>query len=213
METFTHWIDTIYGYLHPQSHSSGTAVPIDFLIYLSCFSIGLLFTLFSAALGHMFGHGGGHVDAAHSHPSDFHTGAGDMPGMSFFSPTILASFLTAFGGFGLIFSQIQVTRPPWVSAPLSIVCGLIMALLVFWMFESFFSKTQSSSESKVASVVGQLATVITPIPEQGVGEIAYVQNGTRYTAPAREENGQPVKNGDSVKVTKVVSTQFYVTKA
>ena len=29
--------------------------------------------------------------------------------------------------------------------------------------------------------------MITPIPAAGVGEIAYVQGGTRYTAPAREE--------------------------
>ena len=43
--------------------------------------------------------------------------------------------------------------------------------------------------------------------------IAYVQSGTRYTAPAREETGQPVANGLAVKVTRVVGSQFYVQKS
>jgi membrane protein implicated in regulation of membrane protease activity len=62
----------------------------------------------------------------------------------------------------------------------------------------------------VGTLAGQIATVITPIPAQGVGEIAYVQSGSRYTAPAREENGQPVGGGETVRITRVVGTQFYV---
>ena len=81
---------------------------------------------------------------------------------------------------------------------------------MLWVLRQLFSKTQSSSESKVSSLVGQLATIITPIPENGVGEIAYVQAGTRYSAPAREENGAPVPVGKSVKITRVIGTQFYV---
>jgi len=52
---------------------------------------------------------------------------------------------------------------------------------------------------------------VTPIPENGVGEIAYTVGGTRYTAPARTENGSPVAGGKLVKITRVVGTQFYVT--
>jgi hypothetical protein len=73
-----------------------------------------------------------------------------------------------------------------------------------------FSKTQSSSEGRIAGVVGTSATVITPIPSEGVGEIAYVQAGSRYSAPARAENGLSIANGATVKITRVVGTQFYV---
>jgi membrane protein implicated in regulation of membrane protease activity len=73
-----------------------------------------------------------------------------------------------------------------------------------------FSHTQGSSESHVAALVGTEANVITPIPENGVGEIAYVVGGTRYTAPARVENGRAVAGGKPVKITHVVGTQFYV---
>jgi membrane protein implicated in regulation of membrane protease activity len=81
------------------------------------------------------------------------------------------------------------------------------------VLRQLFKKTQSSSESHVASLMGQIATVITPIPENGVGEIAYVQAGTRYTAPARTENGTPVPNGQPVRISRVVGTQYYVVPA
>ena len=54
------------------------------------------------------------------------------------------------------------------------------------------------------------ATVITPIPANGVGEIAYVQAGSRYSAPARDERGSPVANGQTVKIVRIVGSQFYV---
>ena len=133
-----------------------------------------------------------------------------MPGFSVFSPTVLASFVTAFGGFGMIFSRIRATSSPWVSAPLAAVSGLLAAAAVVWLFRQVFSRTQSSSESRVASLVGVAASVVSPIPENGVGEISYVQSGSRYSAPAREEAGRPVRAGQAVRITRIVGSQFYV---
>jgi membrane-bound ClpP family serine protease len=181
-----------------------------FLIYVVCFGVGLLFTIISAFMAEVFGgdHAGGH---GHELGTDGHAEAGfNMPGFSAFSPTIVASFVTAFGGFGMIFSKIEATRSPWVSAPLSTLVAFVIAGCVLWMFRLIFSKTQSSSESRVASLVGHMVTIITPIPEKGVGEIAYVQGGTRYTAPARAERGSAIANGQTVKITRVVGSQFYV---
>ena len=62
----------------------------------------------------------------------------------------------------------------------------------------------------MANLIGAEANVITPIPENGVGEIAYVVGGTRYSAPARAENNAAVANGRTVKITRIVGTQFYV---
>jgi hypothetical protein len=59
-------------------------------------------------------------------------------------------------------------------------------------------------------LVGSDATIITPIPQGGVGEIAYVQGGTRYTAPARSESGAAIGNGQTVRIHRIVGTQFYV---
>ena len=183
-----------------------------FLIYLLCFGVGLLFTIVSAVMGDVFGgHDIDHADlgtGGHAEAGFDHTG---MPGLSPFSPTTIASFITAFGGLGLIFSRIEATKAVWISAPLSALGGLTIAAAVFFIFKTVFSKTQSSSESRVATLVGTQATVITPIPQHGVGEIAYVQGGSRYTAPARSETGAAVIAGATVKIMRVVGgTQFFV---
>ena len=181
---------------------------MELIIYLVCLGVGLVFTLLSAFAGHVFGHGG-HVDGSGGHVeagADF----SDMPGVSAFSPTVISSFITAFGGFGIIFSHIPATSGPLVSAALAVACGGGVAGLVYAALNYIFSKTQSSSESKVAALVGTEGTIITPIPENGVGEIAYVHGGTRYTAPARTEQGTALSSGKSVKITRVVGTQFYV---
>ena len=180
------------------------------IIYAICLVVGLLFTLISAIAGHLFGGGdhdvdvgtGGHAEAGFDHSG--------VPGISFFSPTVIASFVTAFGAFGLIFSRIGLTSSPWASAPLSLAGGGLVAAAVLWLFNTMFRKTQSSSESRVATLVGATASIVTPIPENGVGEIAYVQSGSRYTAPARSENGTPVAAGRTVKITRIVGAQFYV---
>jgi membrane protein implicated in regulation of membrane protease activity len=184
---------------------------MNFFIYSIIFGVGLVFTLISAMLGHLFG-GGGDVHSELGTGGHAEAGFGDtgMPGMSPFSPTTIASFVTALGGLGMIFSSIKATESVWISAPLAVLGGLLIAAGVFFVFENVFRKLQSSSESRVATLLGQTATIITPIPANGVGEIAYVQAGTRYTAPARDENGAAVANGQAVKIVRIVGTQFYV---
>jgi len=182
---------------------------MDTLIYALCLIVGLLFTIISAIVGHFFGgdNGGEVGTGGHAEAGFDDTG---LPGISFFSPTVLASFVTAFGAFGLIFSRIPATQSVWLSAPLATMSGGIIAGATLWFFNAMFKKTQSSSESRVATVVGMTASVITPIPANGVGEIAYVQSSTRYTAPARAEGNLAIAAGQPVRITRVVGTQFYV---
>ncbi len=167
------------------------------LLYALCAGAGLLFLIGTAVFGEMFGH-------------DLDVAGADIPGAGVLSPLTIATFVTAFGGLGLIFHHISATSPPVVSVALSVFGALGIAALLVTCLRFIFSRTQSSSESHVATLGGLPASVITPIPENGVGEIAYVQGGTRYSAPAREEKGRPVANGQTVTITRVVGTQFFV---
>jgi membrane protein implicated in regulation of membrane protease activity len=186
---------------------------MDVVIYSICFGVGLVFAVVSAFLGHLFGGhdmDGGHVEigtGGHAETGFQETG---MPGLSPFSPTTITSFITAFGGFGLIFTRLEATRSPWVSAPLATLGALMIAAGVVALFGWIFHHTQSSSESRIGTLTGMTGTIITPIPASGVGEIAYVQAGTRYTAPARDERGAPVPNGQTVRIVRIVGSQFYV---
>jgi membrane-bound ClpP family serine protease len=180
------------------------------IIYTICLVFGLAFAFISAIAGHFFGghEGGGDVGTGgHAEAGYDHSG---VPGISFFSPTVLACFVTAFGACGLILTKVEATKSVWVSAPISAVAGLAMAFLTFLLFNWMFKQTESSSESHVASLIGQEASIVTPIPENGVGEIAYIQGGSRYTAPARTESGSPVSGGKPVRISRIVGTQYYV---
>jgi len=181
-----------------------------FFIYLFCLGFGLLFTILSAVMGHMFGGVDHHVDVGtHGHVDAGFSDTG-MPGVSIFSPVVICSFVTAFGAFGMVFYHIEGTKSVWLNAPLSAACGLMVAAGAFFMFNAIFENTQASSEVRIGSLVGKTATVITPIPANGVGEIAYVTGGTRSTAPAREQTGAPVANGQTVKITRIAESQFFV---
>jgi len=180
-------------------------------IYLICLGVGLLFALVSA----FFADGGGgheaHVDT-HAGHLDCGPGASGMPGFSPLSPTSIATFVTAFGGFGLILTKIEMTRSPWLSAPIAALGALVVAALVVIVFNKIFRSTQGSSEGRVAELFGVGATVITPIAAGGVGEIAYVQGGTRYTASARALDEGEIPSGAKVRIVRTSGSQFYVTK-
>jgi membrane protein implicated in regulation of membrane protease activity len=179
------------------------------MIYLFCLVVGLAFTLVSVTVGHFFGGHGDHVGGSGGH-AEAGADSSDMPGISIFSPTIIASFITAFGAFGLIFTEFEPTKKVVISAPLSLISAMAVAGVLFVFLRSVFGHTQSSSESHIARLAGTAASVVVPIPENGVGEIAYVVSDTRYTAPARAANGAAIPNGRLVKITRVVGTQFYV---
>src|SRR5436189_933169 len=119
----------------------------------SWLALGLLFTIITAVAGHFFGgHDGGDVGTGgHAEAGYDHSG---LPGISFFSPTVLACFVTAFGACGLILNHIEATRSMWISAPISSVAGVMMAGMAFLVFNWMFKKTQSSSESHVSSLLG-----------------------------------------------------------
>ncbi len=182
------------------------------IIYGICLVTGLIFTVVSVMFGHFFGHGGhvagsgGHVEAG--------ADSSDAPGISIFSPTIIASFITAFGGFGLIFTQFPKTEQRGhqraaFAARRSRGGGRVVSCFC----ARCFAIRKVPANPTWPGLIGAEANVITPIPENGVGEIAYVVGDTRYTAPARSENGAAVANGRTVKITRIVGTQFYVKPA
>lgn len=125
------------------------------------------------------------------------------------SPIVIAMFLTAFGGAGLITSG-PLGLKPLVSVPLSVVAGFAVGALTFLLFYKLVQATQASSEAAVAGLVGLEAEVTVPIPRDGTGEIAYVARGTRYTAPARSAEGITLAAHTPVVIRRIAGNTFFV---
>jgi membrane protein implicated in regulation of membrane protease activity len=137
----------------------------------------------------------GHVDAGASvdHPTV------KVPSLS---PITIASFVTAFGAFGLIgmglFDATMRGSLVWAA-----VGGLVVAVLAHFAFGYFLIAPQGSSEVQLRSLIGCEAEVITPIPADSVGEIAFVAQGGRVTYTAKSANSTPISRGTSVVIEKV----------
>jgi membrane protein implicated in regulation of membrane protease activity len=157
-------------------------------------------------MGHDFDHsvaeagGGGHAEV----------GIGDsFPGLTPWSPTVICSFLTTFGGVGyLALSREFLGIPGSILA--GTAAGFLLAAGVLWSMNRLFAALQSSSEVRVADLLGTEGEVITPIPEKGTGEVSYESRGTRLTAPARSVSGKAVPRAARVKIARIVGTTYYV---
>jgi hypothetical protein len=169
------------------------------LIYLLSFGLGLGYAIFVGLAGHFFG---GDVGDAHM---DVGT---DLP-LSPLSPTVIATFLTGFGGGGLLAnSYFQLSTGKGVLV--AIFTGILLSCGTFGILTLLFRNTQAGSEFSLSDMVGRTVQIITPIPENGTGEIALVAKGTRINGPARSEDGRPIARNIPVTVIRVVGNVCYV---
>lgn len=194
------------------------------VMYLLCVIVGLTWALLSAIFGGLFGgdHGGdagghdvgaaGHDAGAAGHDAGAahgHDGSDHAVHFSPLSPSIIAIFLTSFGAGGFVASQFFHAGPT-LSVPFAALAGVLVAGAMLALFAKIFSVTQQSSQPFQQELTGVVGQVITPIPENGVGEISYTVRGSRFTAPARHVQGWAVPAHAPVVIEKLVGSVFFV---
>jgi membrane protein implicated in regulation of membrane protease activity len=192
--------------------------------YFLCLLVGLIYAVAATLMGgfHVGGDGhdlqfGGHDGDFGGHDGDTGGGGGGGEGdmstgeihFSPLSPIVITTFLTAFGAMGLI-SLYALGVGKLLSVAFAILLALLIAGAVFAAFTKIFAVTQSSSEAHQSEMVGTDGEVITPIGRDGLGEVAYVQRGSRYTAPARSIDGKPVARGTMVRIVRLVGNTVIV---
>jgi membrane protein implicated in regulation of membrane protease activity len=183
------------------------------LLYMVLLILGLLYAVFLLISGQIGSDGGGNMDHdinIGGHEAGIHTGDVDHPqGLSPISPLTIATFVTAFGATGLIatglFKASDRASLIWAA-----VGGVLFSALIYVGFTYLFIKPQGSSEVRVADLVGITAEIITPIPENGLGEIAFVAQGGRVTYSARHYQNGKVARGTPVRILRVVGGVAYV---
>jgi membrane protein implicated in regulation of membrane protease activity len=190
------------------------------IVFVGCFVLGLVYAIISTIFSGIFGggHEGGHeagFDVGHDIAGDVDSTGGADSGTIHFSPlspVIIAMFVTAFGGMGMIclkFFKLSV----YASLPIAVLAGILIAGATFFLFAALFKVTQGSSESRQSDMVGMEAEVITTIPSEGLGEVAYVSKETRYTASARSAYKTEIKAHSVVTIEKIVGNTFFVKSA
>jgi hypothetical protein len=173
------------------------------LVYVALLALGLLYALLSGVMGWLSDWGGagdihvdasGHLDAGHFHP---------------ISGTTVATFITGFGGGGVI-AHYLLQWNILGGLVLAAFSGLAVAAAAYAILEVIFQHTQAGSEFALAEMVGRDAEVITAIPGGGTGEVAYIARGQRESSPARSADGAAIAKGHPVVIDKVTGSTLYV---
>lgn len=185
--------------------------------YTTVFLVGVIYTVVTFVMGGLLGfvHLGGHIDTHIDMHIDTHLdthidGSGVSPTFTVFplKPITVVSFLTVFGGVGLMGTRSKL------GAVIVFILAIVIALFISFLLYKFIVvplyKAQNTSAITQHQLIGLKAEVISPIFENGFGTIAYVVNGSKYNAPAQHINKRSVPQGEEVMIYEIVNNVFYV---
>lgn len=160
----------------------------------------------------------GHINGGHhdtGHPGASENAGGSQSILSWFAvlinPLVAVSFLTVFGGLGIMGIKFFM----WSSVVVFVV-ALISAVAVAAIFYNFvvipIYRSENTSNVSREQLIGMRAEVTTDILERGFGTIQYTVNSIRCTGPARHIEDRSVRQGQTVFICKIENNTFYVSE-
>jgi len=162
-------------------------------IYLTCFAVGLVFSVLSFAGG--FGHLHlGHIHVGHGHVGHAHGGR-----VSRFNIFALMAFLCWFGGVGYLLSRSHSMLVPVVLL-LAVASGLVAASAISAFLVKVLLPRERVLLPEDTEMRGVVARVSSTVHANGTGEILFSLNGTRRCAAARAEDGRLIERDAQVLV-------------
>jgi len=185
-------------------------------IFLGCFILGFLLTagtfmfgIESHGGGHAgdFGHGGdlsggGHGGhGGHGGDGSADSGSHGHRGMPLLNLNSIALFFTWFGAVGYILNS-EAKAGPLVSLVGAVAAGFAGALIICAFVNRFLMKGDTTMRESDYYMPGTLARVTSSIRAGGLGEIVYVQGGTRKTAGARSDEDVAHPQGQEVVIVR-----------
>jgi membrane protein implicated in regulation of membrane protease activity len=125
------------------------------------------------------------------------------------SPITIATFITVFGGIGVITTQL-FSVSPGVSLVISLLSGLASGGLMYLFYSQFLIRSQGSSEMRRGEVIGMHAEVTVPIGENSPGQVTYRTKSGRMSSMARSLDGNPIPRGQFVEIVRTIGHQVLV---
>ncbi len=174
--------------------------------YWAALGLGGTVLIGSLLMGGLGGDADGDVDAAADsghdvgHDSSHHdSGARSAPGI--LSPMMLAFFLVCFALVGLMLTEWQ---SHWGSASLgpAIGAGIAVSLVLRKAVGIIYAGADGGNEPRPGDEIGLEAEVLSAISAKGLGTIAYIVRGMRYTRAARSATQHEFRTGDRVVITR-----------
>jgi membrane protein implicated in regulation of membrane protease activity len=149
--------------------------------------------------------------------ADIQIGAGEVPAgidapdvtVSPLSPITIATFVTTFGGVGVLATQVFEVDPR-LSLLWAVGSALVTAGLMYLFSSQFLVRSQASSELHQGELIGVEAEVTVPIGEGVLGQVTYLTKSGRMSSIARSVDGKPIARGQSVMIVRMIGPQVLV---
>jgi membrane-bound ClpP family serine protease len=138
---------------------------------------------------------------------DILEGIGEAVG--FLNPVLILSFITFFAAAGYILELITPLHSMMIAAIAIVLAFILDTLLNVFILIPLSSAEESLSYTE-ASLRGKVGKIITPIPEDGFGEIIIESKFGMISKPATGIENEAIAEGRKVLVLKVEKGVLYV---
>ena len=176
-------------------------------LFQVCFITGTLYTVISFVLGHLLDFAG--VDGDIDTDADIGLD-GDVSGVAVspLKPITIASFVTVFGGVGMIF--IKNGHGVLIALAAAMGIGFAVAFAIYRFIVVPLYKAQNTSAVSQKELIGCLAYAALNMKGETFGKIRYTVEGNTYSAPAKSIDGASIPTGAPVVVININKNVFYV---
>jgi membrane protein implicated in regulation of membrane protease activity len=142
---------------------------------------------------------------------DIPAGGFDAPDITVspLSPITIASFITTFGGIGVISTQLFKVQPE-MSLVYATIGGLAASGLMYLFYSQFLIGSQGSTVVGRGELIGLQGEVTVPIGETTTGQVSYVAKSGRMKSMARSVDGKAIPRGQFVRIVRTVGAQVLV---
>jgi len=165
--------------------------------YTGCLIFGALFAVVSVLIGDVLSTALG--------------GALDFLSADYLNPTVLATFITIFGGAGIMLSRYSAAGT--IAAFLiSAAAGIAGGALIHLFYVKPMKNSENSTGYSMSGLAGKVAEVIVPIPADGYGEVLVRTGAANTNQIAGSFEHTDIQAGDRVVIVEVKDGAVYVSR-
>ena len=125
------------------------------------------------------------------------------------SPITIASFVTTFGGIGVL-CTLFFECSPGMSLVWATAGGLAASAVMFVFYSQVLIRSQGTSQVHRGELIGLSAEVTVPIGESSPGQVRYATKAGRMSSMARSTDGRAIPRGTFVKIVSMIGHQVLV---
>jgi hypothetical protein len=141
----------------------------------------------------------------HIGSAEIAAGGIDAPDVSVspLSPITIASFVTSFGGIGVLCLQF-FDLDPRMSLVWATTGGVVISGAMFLFYSQVLIRSQGSSVVRRSELIGLNAEVMIPIGQTSPGQVSYSTKTGRMSSMARSADGRPIARGELVEIVRMI---------